>query len=80
MSVASGGNHCKYSSVFINSKYRASGDMNDFVINFGSDTIRADPNTVIRVDIMEACINRSWWSTQEPVTFKVYHDGLIQRN
>ena len=57
-------NHCKYSSVFINSANGSSGSINDFVINFADGTIKADKNTVIKVNVMDICMNRSWWSTK----------------
>ena len=69
-------NHCKYSSVFINSANRSSGSINDFVINFADGTIKADKNTVIKVNVMDICMNRSWWSTQKPIIFSVYRNGL----
>ena len=78
--LSTGGNHCKYSSVFINSAYRSSGTINNFVINFADGTIKADKGTVIKVNVMDLCLNRSWWSTQKSVTFTVYQNGVIFTN
>ena len=75
--VGTGGNHCKYSSVFINSANRSSGTINNFTINFADGSIKADRGTVIKVNVMDLCLNRSWWSTQQPVTFTIYKNGLI---
>ena len=69
--IASAGNHCKYSSFFINSKNRSSGSINNFVIIFADGAIKADKGTIINVNIMDICMNRSWWSTQNSVTFTV---------
>ena len=78
--LSTGGNHCKYSSVFINSAFRSSGTINNFVINFADGTIKADKGTVIKCNVMDLCLNSSWWSTQKPVTFNVYQNGLIYTN
>ena len=76
--LSTGGNHCKYSSVFINSAFRSSGTINNFVIFFADGTIKADKGTVIKCNVIDFCLNRSWWSTQNPVTFTIYKNGLAQ--
>ena len=67
-------NECKCSTVFINSKNRLSGEMNDFIINFEDNTIVADKDTSIRVNVVGVVMNRSWYSTEE-FTFTVLSDG-----
>jgi hypothetical protein len=45
-------NECKCSTVFINSKNRLSGEMHDFTINFEDNTIVADKDTSIRLNVV----------------------------
>ena len=63
-------NTCKCQSVFINSKNRISGSINDFVINLEDEAVCSDKNTSLRLNVVGVTMSRSWYSTKQ-FTFKV---------
>ena len=71
-------NECKCSTVFINSKNRLSGEMHDFTINFEDNTVVADKDTSIRLNVVGVVMNRSWYSTKD-FYFTVLSAGVKNR-
>jgi hypothetical protein len=51
--------------VFINSKQRLSGTPYDYIINFNDGLLKADKKGYMQLTVVEATINRSWYSIQE---------------
>jgi hypothetical protein len=51
--------------IFISSKQRISGSAYDYMINFNDGVLKADKGHFMRLTLVEATINRSWYSIQE---------------
>lgn len=51
--------------IFLNSKQRVSGTPYDYYINFNNELIKAPKGHYIQFSVLQASINRSWYSIQE---------------
>lgn len=50
--------------IFVNSKQRLSGTPYDYIINFNDGLLKADKKGFMKLTVLEATINRSWYSIQ----------------
>lgn len=61
--------------IFLNSKNRISGNPYDYYINFNNELIKAPKGHYIQFSVLQASINRSWYSIQEGYnTFQITND------
>ena len=58
--------------IFISSKQRLSGSAHDFMLNFNDGMLKAEKGGFMRLTVVEATINRSWYSIQDGAnTFQI---------
>lgn len=50
--------------VFINSRNRVSGTPYEFILDFNNGLLKCEKNSLMRLTVQEATINRSWYSVQ----------------
>jgi len=62
-------------TVFINSKNRTEGTIQDFIVNLPDNTIRSDEGTQLRLTVLHWCLNKSFYNVREGFKF-ILHQNI----